>query len=115
MELNLLVIRTADPKRLADFYSLFNIAFSYHRHGNSPLHYGAKLGNVLLEIYPLSKTQPSADLNLRTGFSVDDFDAVMERLKLANVIFDVEPKETDFGFMAVIFDPDGRKIELYKN
>ena len=115
MELNLLVIRTGDPKRLADFYSLFNIAFSYHRHGNSPFHYGAKIGEVLLEIYPLSKNQQGADINLRTGFSVDDFDTVIERLKLANVKFDVEPKETDFGFMAVIFDPDGRKIELYKN
>ena len=114
MELKLLVIGSSDPKRLADFYSLFNIEFTYHRHGNSPFHYGGKIGAVLLEVYPLSKNQLNADVNLRIGFSVDDFDIAVERLKLANVKFDVEPKETDFGFMAIIFDPDGRKMELYK-
>jgi lactoylglutathione lyase len=114
MKLKLLVIRTADPKRLAEFYSLFNLAFTYHRHGNSPMHYGAAAGRVLLEIYPLSKNQRAPDLSLRTGFKVDNFDETIMRLRKENVVFDIEPAETEFGFMAVVVDPDGRKIELYK-
>ena len=114
MQLNLLVIRTRNPKRLAEFYSLFGLDFTYHRHGNSPMHYWATIGGVLLEIYTLSKNQQAEDLSLRLGFKLDDFEGTISRLRKAEVVFDTEPIETEFGFRAVVFDPDGRKIELYK-
>lgn len=114
MELNLIVIRTSDPKRLAEFYSIFNLEFTYHQHGNSPFHYGGYIGKVLLEIYPLSKNQAGNDLSLRLGFTIEDFESVIEKLRLVNVVFVSEPRETEFGITAVISDPDGRKIELYK-
>lgn len=114
MELNLIVIRTSNPKRLAEFYSFFNLEFTYHQHGNSPFHYGGYIGKVLLEIYPLSKNQASNDLSLRLGFMIDDFESVIEKLRSVNVAFAFEPMETEFGIMTVIIDPDGRKIELYK-
>ena len=115
MELKLLVVRTSDPKRLADFYSLFDINFDYHRNGNSPFHYGGEIGNVLMEIYPLSKKQLRADTNLRTGFSVDDFDAVIERLKSANVIFDSEPKETELALWLLSLTQTTVKLNYIRN
>lgn len=114
MEIRLLVLRTADTKCLVDFYSLLELNFEYHKHGNSPFHYSANIGSTVFEIYPLAKDQKEADKNLRLGFSINNFDHVMSKLKTANVTFVQEPTETDFGFMAIAIDPDGRKVELYK-
>jgi len=114
MELKLLVLRTGDTKILADFYSLFGLSFDYHKHGNSPFHYSATLGQTVLEIYPLTKSQTEPDKNLRLGFGLDNFDETIQKLKAVEVSFSLEPAQTDFGFMAIVSDPDGRKIELYK-
>jgi predicted enzyme related to lactoylglutathione lyase len=115
MELRLLVIRTSDSKKLSDFYSQLGFLFDYHKHGNSPYHYSATIGKTVLEIYPLTKTQNEADKNLRLGFMIEKFDLIVQNLKNIPTVFVSEPTETDFGFMAIIEDPDGRKIELYKN
>ena len=67
-----------------------------------------------MEIYPLTKNQLEADKNLRLGFGIDNFDQIILNLKESHVPFSLEPTQTDFGFMAIISDPDDRKIELYK-
>jgi len=115
MDIRLLVLRTGDTKALADFYSLFGLTFDYHKHGNSPFHYSATIGQTVLEIYPFTKSQTTADKNLRLGFGLDNFDQTIATLKEKSVTFSLEPTQTDFGFMAIISDPDDRKIELYKS
>lgn len=115
MDIRLLVIRTANPKTLADFYHLLGLTFEYHKHGNSPYHYSASIDKTILEIYPFSKKQTEADSSLRLGFGIDNFDTVINKLKAEQVVFSSEPMQTEFGFMAIIVDPDGRKIELYKS
>ena len=114
MDIRLLVLRTADIKKLADFYSLLGLTFDYHSHGKSPFHYSARINETILEIYPLTKNQSEPDKNLRLGFGIDNFEETIGKLKESGVIFSLEPTETDFGFMAIISDPDERKIELYK-
>jgi len=113
MEIRLIVIRTNDQKRLADFYSLLGLTFDYHMHGNSPLHYSTTIGNLVLEIYPLTKSQTETDKNLRLGFALDNFEETLKLLNNNDITF-LEPTLTDFGFLTIISDPDGRKIELYK-
>lgn len=113
MEIRLIVVRTNDPKRLADFYSLLSLKFDYHKHGNSPMHYSVTIGGLVLEIYPLSKSQTEPDKNLRLGFAIDNFEETLKLLNSNNITFS-EPTLTDFGFLTIISDPDGRKIELYK-
>ena len=115
MEIRLVVIRTSDTQKLADFYSLLGLTFACHRHGSSPAHYSATIGKAVVEIYPLAKQQQDADQNLRLGFGIENFDAVIKILKEQQVDFSVEPMQTAYGFMAVVSDPDGRCIELYKN
>ena len=100
---------------MADFYNLLGLTFDYHKHGTSPFHYSAKVGQTVLEIYPLTKFQTESDKNLRLGFGIDNFDQTIATLKENSVAFSLEPTQTDFGFMAIISDPDDRKIELYKN
>lgn len=114
MDIRLLVLRTSDTKKLADFYSLFGLTFEYHKHGNSPFHYSASIGQSVLEIYPLAKNQTEADKNLRLGFGIDNFDEIVLALKELKVPFILEPTQTDFGIMTIVSDPDERKIELYK-
>ncbi|AYL98945.1 VOC family protein [Mucilaginibacter celer] len=114
MRLKLLVVRTADMLKLVEFYQLLGFSFDYHKHGNSPYHYSVTIDGVVMEIYPLAKNQTMADSNLRLGFELDDFDSAMALLKQANTTFVSEPAQTDFGFMAVVVDPDGRRVELYR-
>ena len=114
MNLRLLVLRTANTEKLADFYRLLGMIFDYHQHGNSPFHYSALIGLCVLEIYPLSKIQIEADKHLRLGFDIDDFEQTIMNLKALQIPFSLEPAQTEFGFMAIVSDPDGRKVELYK-
>lgn len=114
MDIRLLVLRTGSPEKTAAFYKLLGLTFDYHKHGNSPYHYTTQIGTTILEIYPLAKNQTEADKNFRLGFTLDNFDATIDTLKQHQVAFMMEPGQTDFGFMAIIVDPDDRKIELYK-
>lgn len=100
--------------RLVEFYSLLGLTFDYHKHGNSPYHYSATLGSTILEVYPLTKGQTEADKDLRLGFAVNDFETTIQLLKGKEITFLSEPMESDYGFMVIVKDPDGRKIELYK-
>jgi predicted enzyme related to lactoylglutathione lyase len=114
MEIRLLVIRTPEMERLANFYTLLGLTFEYHMHGKSPYHYSAIIGHTTIEVYPLAKGQTEADKELRLGFAVDDFDSTIQLLKEKNTEFLSEPMQTEYGFMAIVKDTDGRKIELYK-
>src|SRR5579859_231469 len=114
MELTLLVIRSAIPEQLAKFYKHFGITFEHHRHGNGPYHYSGHIGPTLLEIYPMAKGQERPDITLRLGLAIDAFDEIIDKLNALDTTFHQPPTSTEWGLMAVIADPEGRKIELYK-
>jgi len=97
-----------------DFYSLFGLVFDYHKHGNSPFHYSTTIAQTVIEIYPLAKNQVEPDKTLRLGFGIENFDDTVRKMKEQKISFSLEPTQTEFGFMAIISDPDQRKIELYK-
>lgn len=113
MEIKLIVIRSNNQTQLVAFFSLLGLKFDYHQHGNSPYHYTTTIGSLVLEIYPLATNQQETDSYLRLGFTLDNFEETLEQLKKNNIVFS-EPIHTDFGFITVVTDPDGRKIELYK-
>ena len=69
-QINLLVIRTIQPKTLAEFYELLGMEFQYHQHGKGPFHYAATLNDFVFEIYPLLKNQQEVDKSLRLGLSL---------------------------------------------
>ena len=115
MEIRLLVIRTSDIERLSKFYTLFGLNFDYHKHDKSPYHYSATVDKTVVEIYPLTKTQTEPDKSLRLGFSLDNFEHTIDLLKERGITFTSEVTQSEFGIMAIIEDPDGRKIELYKS
>lgn len=114
MRLKLLVIRSSNPAQLAEFYTQLGCTFEQHRHGKGPLHYSCTIAQTVLEIYPLAKGQAAADPNLRLGFAIEDFDAVLEKLLEQGARLIQAPYESEFGWLAVVEDLEGRKVELYK-
>lgn len=114
MQLKLLVIRSANPALLAQFYTQLGCTFEQHRHGKGPLHYSCTIAQTVLEIYPLAKGQVAADPNLRLGFEFEQFELVLEKLTEQGAKLIQAPYESEFGWMCVIEDPEGRKVELYK-
>jgi lactoylglutathione lyase len=112
MEINLVVLRTSRPADLAAFYEQLGIKFENHRHGSGPLHYAAEIDSVVFEIYPLPKDKDKADDTLRLGFAVDTLDQVIAGLKNSGAKLIKGPQITEWGYVAIIEDIDGRKIEL---
>lgn len=112
MVINLIVIRTKQPKELSVFYEQLGIQFEYHQHGKGVWHYSTKINEIVFEIYPLIKNQKTADNSLRLGFTVDNLDELIINLKKKNVQIISEPKASEWGISAIIKDLDGRKIEL---
>jgi len=114
MQINLIVIRTRDQKKLADFFTLLGCKFEYHSHNTGPMHYSARIDQTILEIYPLAKGQAEPDRHLRLGFVLDIFDDVIETLRANGIKFLSQPVQTEWAFMAIIEDPDSRKVEIHR-
>ncbi len=112
MEINLIVIRSNQPKELSEFYEQLGLKFDYHRHGKGTWHYSTEIGETVFEIYPLMKHQEIPDKSLRLGFTVDNLDELITTLKRKNHKIVREPKKSEWGYFAIIKDIDGRKIEL---
>ena len=112
MKLNLIVIKTQSLEILKGQYEVLGLEFDYHKHGKGPYHYSAYLNDLVFEIYPLPQSADEADSTLRLGFEIKDLDEKMSQLKNENWIIKTSPKRTEWGYIAVIQDFDGRKIEL---
>ena len=111
-ELRLLVIRTNQLEEVKAFYEQLGLTFETHQHTGGALHYAAQTGTTTFEIYPLLKSQTKADTSTRLGFTIDNFEAFLQSLKSEFIL--TTPQLTEWGEMAVVKDPDGRKVEIYK-
>jgi predicted enzyme related to lactoylglutathione lyase len=112
MQLSLVVIKTNQTQLVKSFYEALGLQFGEERHGNGPLHFSAHVGQTVFEIYPLPKSIEKADPTTRLGFTVEGLDETIRRLKAAGVPVATEPKRTEWGYGAVVKDPDGRSVEL---
>ena len=106
-ELNLLVLRSADLEASVGFYGLLGFSFNEEKHERGPAHYSAEIGSLVLEIYPLGKRTPTADVRL--GFAVDNLSEVIDMLDPESLV-DARQRENDM--VVIIKDPDGHTIEL---
>jgi predicted enzyme related to lactoylglutathione lyase len=107
---NLIVLRSADLRRAEAFYNLLGIKFDHERHGTGPEHLAARLGSLVLELYP-----PSEDTGtraVRLGFRVASVRDTTARLAAAGATIIKPPTHGTWGLRAVLADPDGHRIEL---
>jgi catechol 2,3-dioxygenase-like lactoylglutathione lyase family enzyme len=109
LKLHLIVLKTHDLEKLRDFYACLGLTFAEEKHGDGPLHLAARVGDLVLELYPLPADAGSADSTTRLGFAVSDLDATVARLGAA---VGSGPRTTEWGRRAVARDPDGRKVEV---
>lgn len=110
--LRLLVLRTQDLERLAHFYRALGVMFAHEQHGAGALHYAGRLGDVVFELYP-SHSAGAVDSTTRLGFAVADVDGLVQALRITGTPIVREPQATEWGYQAVVKDPDGRAVELY--
>lgn len=112
MEISLVVIKTRNMEQTAAFYSMLGVRFELHRHESGPLHYSAQSNGVVFEIYPLPASQSAPDTTTRLGFKVKELARVLAVLAEKNIPVISGPVRTEYGVVAVVSDPDGRKVEL---
>jgi len=110
-QINLVVIRSADLDRAAEFYSLLGLDFTKHSHGTGPQHYACELAGLVFEIYPIQKDGDTTT-GTRIGFRVDSVDVATKQLEEAGAKVISSPKESPWGRRAVLADLDGHRIEL---
>jgi catechol 2,3-dioxygenase-like lactoylglutathione lyase family enzyme len=112
LRMNLLVLKTHHPGQLKDFYAALGIVFAEERHGVGPTHHAGRVGEVVLELYPLAPDAGPADATTRLGFAVADVDAAVQSLEAVGGTIVSRPRRTEWGSRAVVRDPDGRAVEL---
>lgn len=106
--LMLLVLYSQAVDQTQRFYERLGLVFQPEQHGNGPPHVAAIVGEVVLEIYP----QAQAAGPLRLGFRVENVDALVASLSQAGMPVVSVPRLTPRGRLAVVQDPDGRRVEL---
>lgn len=111
VELNLVVLRSADIDRAAQFYQLLGLEFTKHRHGTGSEHYASELGAFVFEIYPRQKESDSST-GTRIGFRVFSVDKAIVELEKAGARIVSLSKDSPWGRRAVIDDLDGHRVEL---
>ncbi|HEX4592104.1 MAG TPA: VOC family protein [Gemmataceae bacterium] len=108
--LNLVVIRSTDLDRAARFYSALGINLTREHHGSGPEHLAGQLGAIVFEVYPQSRAGESAEA--RIGFRVGSVSGTVKAVLAAGGSVASQPKDSPWGYRAVVVDPDGHKIEL---
>ena len=109
--LNLVVIRSENIERAAQFYQAMGLLFTRHRHGSGPEHYTSEVDGVVFEVYPLSpKSTPT--VGTRIGFRVDSTDEIVELLVQVGATVIDPPTDSEWGRRAVVRDLDGHVVEL---
>lgn len=112
VSLTLLVLKTRRVEQLRGFYQTLGIELTEEQHGKGPVHFAGRVGNVVIEVYPLRNDHTTVDSSTRLGFAVENLAEVVKALEGIGMNMVTPPKETAWGLQAVVRDPDGRTVEL---
>jgi predicted enzyme related to lactoylglutathione lyase len=70
-------------------------------------------GNITLGLHPESPhAKVGPGMGCTFGFEVSDIQKIVQRLKAKGVPFVMEPMHQDFGWLAILADPDGYSVQL---
>lgn len=113
--MSLLVLRCRDLEASREFYERLGLMFLPERHGQGPKHYAATINGLVMELYP-----QKSDINLgqeipdstRIGFSIGSLDNVLQTMQEKGDKIHSMPHQKQWGYQAIVFDPDGRTVEL---
>ena len=54
VSLTLLVLKTRQVEQVRLFYQALGIELAEERHGEGPVHFAGRVGDVVIEVYPLA-------------------------------------------------------------
>ncbi len=106
---------SADPQRLADFYrDVVGVPLQEERHGQSRPHWGCNLGDLHFAIHPIETfpDRKSGTGAVKIAFTTFDVDALVRRLAARGVSVLYAPRDTGFFRSTAILDPDGNFVEF---
>lgn len=112
VSLTLLVLKTRQVDRLRAFYQTLGVKFTEEQHGQGPRHHAGRVGEVVIEIYPLPADGTTVDTSTLLGFSVGKLAEVIQGLEGIGTLVVKQATQTAWGLQAVVKDPDGRSVEL---
>jgi lactoylglutathione lyase len=113
--LNLIVLRAINLADTLKFYQSLGLEFVEEKHGAEPTHYSSELNGVVIEIYPDKGSAPSDQKSasgIFLGFQINSIERTLETLKKLEIVITTPLQKTEWGFRAVVRDPDGRAVEL---
>jgi catechol 2,3-dioxygenase-like lactoylglutathione lyase family enzyme len=108
---NLLVLRSPDIHRAAQFYRALGLTLTLERHGDGPEHYSSSVNGFVFELYPLGVGR-TPTTGTRIGFSVAAVDELVPLLRAAGAEVVSVPHDSEWGRRAVVRDLDGHTVEL---
>src|SRR5262245_582287 len=98
--LNLVVLRCTDLEKSLYFYQAIGCQFTEEKHGQGPKHYATRIGDVVVELYPVSKDTllPSS---VRLGFQVPSLSDAMTWFRRLGAEVVSEAASSPWGLRAV--------------
>lgn len=105
-----LVLYAPDPTRTVAFYAALGLAFREERHSHGPLHHSARVGEMVIEVYPTDRI-PEAGNSMVLAFPTADLSSTVARVQEAGIAVTGWPPPRDRGTV-VLRDPDGRCVVL---
>ena len=109
--LNFVMIRASYISVSVSFYENLGLQFTEHQHGTGPTHFCADVGAWAFEIYPAVDDMATQNV-VRVGFAISNLDETIERLQAMGHRVLVQPTQTQWGYRAVVIDPDDNRVEL---
>ncbi len=114
-----LVLFAGDLDRTVAFYRLLGVALEVDDHGDEdPVHYAADLGGCHFAIFPAHTGGTAPGLRVAggafPGFVVASVGDVVAAARASGAAVIQEPSPYPWGVRAVIEDPDGRPVEVYR-
>ena len=109
--LGLLVIRSRNMHRLAEFYTAIGMQLQKHSHPPCGEHYSSVDGGCVFEICQL-KQDESPTTNVFFGLNVTELDDALMAVMSENGQVIREPQVSDWGTSAVVRDPEGHRVLL---
>ncbi len=115
-----LVLFASDVGRTVAFYRLLGLDLQVDEHGENsgPIHYACDLDGCHFAIFPA--VEPGGAPGLRVGggslpgFVVDSVEATVEAARAFGATVLQDPEPYPWGMRAVIEDPDGRPVEVFR-
>ena len=108
-KLGLIMLVVKDMERSTQFYrDVLGLEVVFQSPGWTHL----DAGNIHVGLHPEGKAKSAPTMGCTFGFYVADVRKTADELKAKGVPMILEPKEEDFGWLAIVADPDGYAVQL---